>query len=92
MYTRPRWWPAWTALAVAGVRTKEIRTFATMPDNLAALHDCLLEAGVTQVAMESTGVTWKPVYAVLEDDIEVIVANAQHIRPGDTACRVASPM
>ena len=70
---------------------KEIRTFGTMPDDLAALRDWLLEAGVTQVAMESTGVYWKPVYAALEDRFEVIVANAQHVKPGDATCRAARP-
>jgi transposase len=59
---------------------KEIRSFGTMPDDLTALRDWLLEAGVTQVAMESTGVYWKPVYAALEDHFEVIVANAQHVK------------
>jgi transposase len=59
---------------------KEVRTFATMRDDLIALHDWLKEAGVTRVAMESTGVYWKPVYAALEDDFDTIVANAQHIK------------
>ena len=59
---------------------KEVRTFATMRDDLIALHDWLKDAGVTQVAMESTGVYWKPVYAALEDDFDTIVANAQHIK------------
>jgi len=59
---------------------KEIGSFGTMPDDLTALRDWLLEAGVTQVAMESTGVYWKPVYAALEDHFEVIVANAQHVK------------
>ncbi len=59
---------------------KEVRTFATMRDDLIALHDWLKHAGVTQVVMESTGVYWKPVYAALEDDFDTIVANAQHIK------------
>src|SRR6202140_230405 len=59
---------------------KEVRSFGTMRDDLVALRDWLLEAGVSQVAMESTGVYWKPVYAALEDHFEVIVANAQHIK------------
>lgn len=59
---------------------KEVRTFGTMRDDLVALRDWLKEAGVTQVAMESTGVYWKPVYETLERDFETIVVNAQHIK------------
>ena len=51
-----------------------------MRDDLVALRDWLKEAGVTQVAMESTGVYWKPVYETLERDFETIVVNAQHIK------------
>jgi transposase len=59
---------------------KEIRSFSTMNDGLIALRDWLKAAGVTVVAMESTGVYWKPVYAALEGHFELIVANAQHIK------------
>jgi transposase len=59
---------------------KEIRTFRTMTRDLEALRDWLLEAGVTHVGMESTGVYWRPVYAVLEGHFELIVGNARHIR------------
>ena len=59
---------------------KEVRTFGTMRDDLAALHDWLKDACVTQVAMESTGVYWKPVYEMLEDHFDVLVANARHIK------------
>jgi transposase len=59
---------------------KEIRTFGTMRDDLIALRDWLKDAGVTAVAMESTGVYWKPVFQMLEDDFETIVVNAQHIK------------
>jgi len=59
---------------------KEIRTFGTMRDDLVALREWLVQAGCTLVAMESTGVYWKPVHAALEDHFEVIVANAQHIK------------
>jgi transposase len=45
--------------------TKEIRTFCTMTRDLEALRDWLKAAGVTHVGMESTGVYWRPVYAVL---------------------------
>lgn len=59
---------------------KEVRTFGTMRDDLIALRDWLKEAGVTLVAMESTGVYWKPVYEALEHEFETIVVNAQHIK------------
>jgi transposase len=60
--------------------TKEVRTFRTMTRDLEALRDWLLSLGVTHVGMESTGVYWKPVYAVLEGSFELIVGNARHIR------------
>ena len=59
---------------------KEIRTFRTMTRDLEELRDWLQELGVTQVGMESTGVYWRPVYAVLEGHFELIVGNARHIR------------
>src|SRR5271163_5350975 len=64
-----------------GVRpAKEVRTFATMTRDLLALRAWLAEAGVTHVGMESTGVYWRPVYAVLEGHFDLIVGNARHIR------------
>jgi transposase len=59
---------------------KDLRTFGTMTGDLLALSDWLREAGVTHVAMESTGVYWKPVYNVLESEFEVLLANARHIK------------
>jgi transposase len=59
---------------------KEVRTFGTFTRDLLALRDWLREAGCTHVAMESTGVYWKPVYAVLEGDFELVVGNAHHIK------------
>jgi transposase len=59
---------------------KEIRTFGTMHHELMALRDWLKTCGCTLVAMESTGVYWKPVYGVLEDHFDVIVGNAQHMK------------
>ncbi len=59
---------------------KEIRTFSAMTNGLLALKDWLTECGVTHVAMESTGVLWKPVYNVLEDSFNVAVVNAYHIK------------
>jgi transposase len=59
---------------------REIRTFPTMTRDLEALRDWLRELGVTHVGMESTGVYWKPVHAVLQGHFELIVGNARHIR------------
>src|SRR3954466_13216839 len=59
---------------------KEIRTFSTMTRDLEGLRDWLTELGVTHVGMESTGVYWKPVHAILEGHFTLIVANAHHIR------------
>jgi transposase len=60
---------------------KEIRTFGTTTRELLALREWLLSQGCTNVAMESTGVYWKPVYAVLEGGaLQIVVANAQHVK------------
>jgi transposase len=59
---------------------KEALTFRTVTRDLEALRDWLREAGATHVGMESTGVYWRPVYAVLEGSFELIVGNARHIR------------
>lgn len=57
---------------------RELRTFGTVTDELLALADWLLELGVTQVAMESTGVYWKPIYNLLEGtDLSLLVVNAR---------------
>ena len=68
-------------IGAAGARArKEVRTFRTVRRELEALRDWLKAAGVTHVGMESTGVYWRPVYAVLEGHVELIVGNARHIR------------
>src|SRR5215467_10131978 len=59
---------------------KETRTFRTMTTDLLALADWLQEKECTHVAMESTGVYWRPVYNVLEGQCELLVVNAQHIK------------
>jgi transposase len=63
-----------------GVPTKEVRAFTTMTDDLLALSDWLAAAGCTHVAMESTGVYWKPVYNLLEDGFAVLLVNARHVK------------
>jgi transposase len=59
---------------------KEIRTFATMTDELLQLGDWLSSVGCTHVAIESTGVDWKPVFNILEGLLTVILVNARHIK------------
>lgn len=61
-------------------RASEVRTFRTVTKELLALGDWLAEAGCTHVAMESTGVYWKPIYNLLEDRFQVILVNARHIK------------
>jgi transposase len=68
-----------TATAGGKVR-RGVRTFGTMTADLLALADWLAGAGVTHVAMESTGVYWKPVFHLLEGRFEVLLVNAQHIK------------
>jgi len=71
-------------LVVACVATpegKETKTFGTMTNDLLELADYLVSKGCTHVAMESTGVYWKPIYNILEGTgIEVLVVNARDIK------------
>ena len=59
---------------------REVRTFGTTTRALFELAEWLEEHGVTHVAMEATGVYWKPVWHVLEGSFELVLANALHIR------------
>jgi len=59
---------------------KEVRSFASTTAGLLALRDWLKAAGCTHVGMESTGVYWQPVYAILEDQFDAVVGNAQRIK------------
>src|SRR3989442_13111416 len=59
---------------------KEIRTFGPMTDDLLALADWLAAEGVTHVAMESTGVFWKPLFNLLEDRFHLLLVNARDIK------------
>ncbi len=59
---------------------KDIRTFSTMTADLVVLGDWLRANGVTHVAMESTGVYWKPIYNLLEGEFEVFLVNANHMK------------
>jgi transposase len=59
---------------------KTIRTYGAMTDDLLALLDWLKTEGCTHVAMESTGVYWKPVFNILEGSMEVMLVNARHVK------------
>lgn len=63
-----------------GKRRKEKRRFGTFTRELLELADWLRACGVRHVAMESTGVYWKPVWNILEGQFEVLLVNAQHIK------------
>ncbi len=63
-----------------GELRRELHTFGTMSADLLKLSDWLSSKGVTQVAMESTGEYWKPVYNLLEGSFEILVVNAQHVK------------
>ncbi len=64
----------------SGKVSREVRTFAATTAGLLALSDWLSEHDVSQVAMESTGVYWRPVFNILEATFEVILVNAQHMK------------
>ena len=63
-----------------GQLVKEVRTFGTMTDEVLALADWLAATGCTHVAMESTGVYWKPLWNLLEGQFTLLLANAQHVK------------
>src|ERR1043165_3574960 len=68
-------------IGAAGARArKEVRTFRTVRRELEALRDWLKGAGARQGGRGGPGVDWRPVYAVLEGHVELIVGNARHIR------------
>ncbi len=60
--------------------TKEIRRFSATLEDLLTFRDWLIENGCEQAAIESTGIYWHPVHAVLEGKIDLIVANAYKIK------------
>ena len=67
-------------LREAGRVQKHQRRFGAMTQELQELAEWLRQFGVTQVAMESSGVYWKPVWNILEGQFTVVLANAQHIK------------
>lgn len=58
----------------------ETRTFRTFTDDLESLRNWLKERGIRHVAMESTGIYWRPIYNILEFDFEILLVNARHIK------------
>ena len=67
-------------LREAGRVQKHQRRFGAMSQELQELAEWLRQFGVSQVAMESSGVYWKPVWNILEGQFAVVLANAQHIK------------
>lgn len=67
-------------LCIDGAIRQEVRTFPTTTSGLLALADWLESLGVAHVAMEATGVYWKPVWHVLEGHFELVLANAAHVK------------
>jgi transposase len=63
-----------------GGRLRDVAEFKTTVQGLLALRDWLIAHGVTHVAMEATGVYWKPVWAILEDEFELLLVNARHVK------------
>jgi transposase len=59
---------------------EHVAEFVTTVQGLLALRDWLEALGVKQVAMEATGVYWKPVWAILEDRFELLLVNARHVK------------
>src|SRR5258708_2589216 len=58
----------------------EIRKFGTIVAELELLRDWLIQEGCSHVVMESTGSYWKPVFNILEDSVEVVLANANDVQ------------
>ena len=87
LYTRcagldvhPRSVSACARIVIEGRVSHEVRTFGTSSRELREMADWLASLGCTHVAMESTGVYWKPVWHVLEGRFELVLANAMYIR------------
>lgn len=62
------------------ITKKEVRTFSTMTEDIEGLRGWLRSEGITHVAIESTGIYWRPVFNILEDEFEILLANAKHIK------------
>jgi transposase len=71
-----------------GGRVSHVAEFKTTVRGLLVLRDWLKAHRVTQITMEATGVYWKPIWHVLEDEFELMLVNARHVKQ----VRVARPM
>jgi transposase len=67
-------------LDAKGKARRQVRTFGTMTEQILELADWLADEGVTHVAMESTGVYWKPIWNLVEGQFQILLVNAQHIK------------
>jgi transposase len=71
---------ACVSLIEQGQRRKELRRFSTMTNEILLLKEWLKTSGCTHIAMESTGVYWKPLFHLLEGEFEIVLVNAQHMK------------
>ena len=72
-----------------GRRAQHVAEFKTTVQGLLALRDWLGAHAVTQVAMEASGVYWKPPWATLEDQFECVLVNARHVKQVPTLAGVS---
>ena len=75
-----------------GSLLKDIRSFGTMTDDLLKLSDWLTEHRVTHVAMESTGVYWKPIWNLLESAFELLLSRCSEARSCDFLAAQGNPL
>ena len=64
----------------SGARKQQVRSFGTTTKDLLTMADWLKEQGVTHAAMEATGVYWRPVWAILEGQFQLLLVNPHHIK------------
>jgi transposase len=59
---------------------EETKTYNTFTSSLTEMKEWLISVGITHIAMESTGIYWKPVFNILEDSFEILLVNARHMK------------
>ena len=69
-----------------GRKTEEVRKFSSFTDDLFRLRDWLVKNDCPIIAMESTGVCWRPVHNILENCMVVILVNARHYKNVPALC------
>ena len=79
MYIKTVWWPVY-GIQEGPQASYRIETFGTTTQELLKLSERLVEYSVTHVAMEATGVYWKPVWHILDGEFKLVLANAMHIK------------